>query len=366
MRRLIFLLLIGVCSSGCRSILSGHGKGEVETTCLPVPIQTPRELQKTTLPDYVIEPPDILRIEVPRLIPQSPYSLSPGDALLVQVTSPDGTLLLDQVLNVELDGSLQFGSPFDDPHKGETAAERVDGPLNVAGITVNEARRLIKAHIARTITEPAVRVSLEQFAAMQPVSGEHLVGPDGRVNLGSYGSVVVAGLTVDEARMQINMQLSQYLQQPNASVDVYAYNSKHYYVILQGAGLGDRVMPFPVMGNETVLDALSNVEGLSGTSSEQIWVARPGMNFCEGHQVLPVNWPALSQLADTSTNYQLMPGDRVFVREDSLVAFDTKLGKIIAPLERVFGVVLLGTNTVSRLDFYQQFGQNLGNNTIVP
>ncbi|MEQ9408767.1 MAG: polysaccharide biosynthesis/export family protein [Fuerstiella sp.] len=355
----LYILISILCLPGCAAFSAGSA--DVETSFLPVPMELPRELQKTTLPDYRIEPPDILRIEVARLIPKSPYSLCPGDALQIQVAGADGTLMLEQILNVELDGTLQFGSPFDDPNNSEDPSLKIDGPINVGGLTVNDARQLIRTHISKTVAQPSVRVTLEQFAALQPIGGEHLVSPDGKVNLGAYGQVYVAGLTVEEAREQINEQLSQYLQKPDASVDVYAYNSKHYYVILQGAGLGDRVMPFPVMGNETVLDALSNVEGLSGTSSEEIWIARPGRNYCNGHQVLPVNWPALSQFADTSTNYQLMPGDRVFVREDSLIALDTKMGKIIAPVERLLGVILLGTNTVSRLDFYQQFGQNGGN-----
>lgn len=349
--------------SGCATF---NTSGKAEVSFLPIPPEMPRELQKTTLPDYIIEAPDILRIEVPRVIPKSPYTLSPGDGLLVEVVGADKEYVND-VLFVELDGTLQFGSPFDDPN-GETDPQlAVEGPITVSGLTVPEARKLIVEHISKTIVSPSVRVSLKEFANLQPVSGEHLVSSDGTVNLGSYGRVYVVGMTVDQARQQINEKLSEFLQNPNASVDVYAYNSKKYYIILQGAGLGDRVAQFPITGNETVLDALSNVEGLTGTTSEDIWVSRPGNNVFDGHQVLPVNWGAITQLADTSTNYQLMPGDRVFVKEDHLVAFDTKFGKIVAPLERLLGIALLGTNTVSRIEFYEQ-GPNggFGNNGNTP
>ena len=77
-------------------------------------------------------------------------------------------------------------------------------------------------------------------------------------------------------------------------------------------------------------------------------------------QVLPVDWNAITQGAVTDTNYQILPGDRVFVRENALIAADTHLGQFIAPLERIFGVVTLGTNTVSRIQFYKQFGRNGG------
>ncbi len=359
MRLCIFTLIL--CLPGCLSL--SYSKRNVEPRLLPVPQELPRELQKTMLPDYTIEAPDILRIEVSRLVPKSPYLLGPGDGLLVQAARPDGTLLINELLHVELDGTLQFGSPFDDPNQETDPSRRVDGPINVAGLVTADARELIAAHIAKTISSPSVRVSLNEFANQQGISGEHLVASDGTVNLGTYGRVRVTGLTIDEARDRIDEHLSDYLQNPNAAVDVFSYNSKTYYIILQGAGLGDRVMQFPVTGNETVLDALSNVEGLSGASSDEIWIARPGQNIFGGPQLLTVNWEAITQLADTSSNYQIFPGDRVFVREDCLIAADTQFGKVIAPLERVFGVLLLGTNTASRIQFYKQYGRNGGNNS---
>ena len=58
-------------------------------------------------------------------------------------------------------------------------------------------------------------------------------------------------------------------------VDVFAYNSKSYYLITSGAGLGDNVMRLPVTGNETVLDAVAAIGGLAQTSSTRLWISRP-------------------------------------------------------------------------------------------
>ena len=44
----------------------------------------PRELAMVTMPEYVIEPPDILRIDAIRLIPPSPYKVEPLDGLAIQ------------------------------------------------------------------------------------------------------------------------------------------------------------------------------------------------------------------------------------------------------------------------------------------
>jgi polysaccharide export outer membrane protein len=74
-------------------------------------------------------------------------------------------------------------------------------------------------------------------------------------------------------------------------------------------------------------------------------------------QILPVDWEAITALGATETNYQLLPGDRVFIAEDRLVAADTWVSKLVSPVERIFGFTLLGTQTVSNLRFFKQQGQ---------
>ena len=74
-----------------------------------------------------------------------------------------------------------------------------------------------------------------------------------------------------------------------------AYNSKVYYVITQGAGLGDNVRRLPITGNETVLDAISQVNGLSQVSSKKIWIARPAPHDFGCQQILPIEWDAITQ-----------------------------------------------------------------------
>jgi len=95
------------------------------------------------------------------------------------------------------------------------------------------------------------------------------------------------------------------------------------------------------------LDAISQINGLEQVSSKRIWIARPTPRPGEV-QVLPVNWVAITAQASTATNYQILPGDRVFVAEDKLIAFDTGLAKLTAPLERIMGFALMGVGTTSR------------------
>jgi len=93
---------------------------------------------------------------------------------------------------------------------------------------------------------------------------------------------------------------------PQVVVDVFAYNSKKYYVVTQGAGFGDNVAEAPITGNETVLDAIARVGGISQVSSTKIWIARPAPNGVGCEQILPINWEDITRGASTATNYQLM------------------------------------------------------------
>jgi len=128
------------------------------------------------------------------------------------------------------------------------------------------------------------------------------------------------------------------------SVDVYAYNSKFYYVITDFAGSGEQVVRLPHTGNETVLDSVSLVGGLSAVSSKKIWVARPAPTDCGNDQILPVDWCGITRRGQVKTNYQLMPYDRVYILGQPLTKVDTYMARVLAPINRALGAALLGTS----------------------
>jgi polysaccharide export outer membrane protein len=133
-------------------------------------------------------------------------------------------------------------------------------------------------------------------------------------------------------------------------VDVLAYNSKVYYVITDGAGLGEQVTRVPFTGSDTVLDAIGHISGLPPVADKKrIWVARRSPGHEHDGQVLPVDWCAITQRADTSTNYQILPGDRVYVKADRVRAIDNWINKMLSPIDRVMGSVLLGSQTVNSI-----------------
>lgn len=307
----------------------------------PVGQEPPRELAKVSLPAYRIEPPDIIQIEVLKLVPKPPYHIETADMLqiLVQGTLPDqpiaGYYLVDE------EGRVQLGPSY--------------GAVRVAGLTVDEAQRAIDLHLRQILRLPEVSVQLARPANVQQVTGQYLVGPDGTINLRQYGTVHLAGKTLAEARVAVEQHLSQFFDTPRVALDVVAYNSKVYYIITSGAGLGDHIVRVPVTGNETVLDALAQVQGLSQVSSTRVWIARPAPHgfYCE--QILPVDYEAITRGGATATNYQVLPGDRIFVAEDQSVALANWMGKLFGPVERVAGMAGLTASTIRN---YQYLGRN--------
>jgi protein involved in polysaccharide export with SLBB domain len=289
-----------------------------------------------TQPTYTVAPPDILLIDTLRVIPIPPYHIEPLDVLVIKSTTDLADKPVGGLYTVEPDGRVNLGFDY--------------GSVQVAGLTLEQAQDAVKAQLAKSVTNPAVTVSLAQSRAQQLIRGDHLVRPDGTISLGTYGSVYVAGMTLPQAKAAIEEFLSKFLYKPEVSVDVFAYNSKVYYVITDGAGVGEQVVRLPSTGNETVLDAIGQIGGLGPVSSKRhIWVARPApAGNCEP-QILPVDWNSIVRCARTDTNYQLLPGDRVYVMAEPLETTNTWLGRVIAPVERVFGITLLGATVFQQL-----------------
>ncbi len=293
------------------------------------------ELAMRPLPSYRIEPPDVINIDLPRLVPLPPYRAAVYDVLMIHVSNALSDQPIDGYFMVEADGVVNLGPAY--------------GTARVKGLTLPQAKKAIEKKLDMVVHEPEVSVQLARVYGSQQVSGQYLVGPDGTINLRSYGLVRMTGLTVPEAQAALEKHLAKYLVAPELSVDVVAFSSKVYYVITQGAGLGDNVRRFPITGNETVLDAISQINGLSQLSSTKIWISRPSAADAKKGTILPVDWKAITQRGATASNYQILPGDRVFIAEDHLVTLNNDVSKAISPAERVLGFIGLLESTIRGL-----------------
>jgi protein involved in polysaccharide export with SLBB domain len=232
----------------------------------------------------------------------------------------------------------------------------VTGPLP-APPAPNECRPALLPPYVIGPTDVLLIESLEGLKT-QAVRGPHLVGPDGTVRVGMYGAAMVAGLTLDQARVAIAEVIHSRLKQDEVklddvlkgvSVDVLAYNSKQFFIIADGGGQGDQVITLPITGNDTVLNAMSKINGVPLIGSKHhIWVARLTCPGCPETR-LPVDWIGITKRGEGTTNWQLLPGDRIYVQADGFYAADRWLGKMLAPVERVMGAILLGSQTVNSI-----------------
>jgi polysaccharide biosynthesis/export protein len=195
------------------------------------------------------------------------------------------------------------------------------------------------------VVEPPDLLLVEVLEAIpgRPISGERLVRPDGSITLGFYGDVHVAGLTLPEVKEKIVRHLQKFISDENLDlveidengetvidpatakpkpldpresatvfVDITAYNSQVYYIEGEVASPGR----LSVTGGDTVLDAIHFAGGLLPSADRS--TVRLIRSYPKGSpvQVLPIDYEEITMGTDSSTNYQILPNDRLVVRRN--------------------------------------------------
>ena len=221
----------------------------------PRALSRPASWQRCRCPPTALNRRTSFRSRSPKLVPLPPYHIEVFDLLHISVLGTLPEQPINGLFLVDGEGRIELGPGY---HL-----------VRVVGLTIDQASQAIEAHLRESLRTPEVSVQLARPSNLQQVSGQYLVAADGTVNLRQYGSVPMAGKTVFEARLAVEQQLSQFFETPKVSLDVVAYNSKVYYIVTQGAAVGDSAVRVPITGNETVLDALCQVHGLSQVSSKR-------------------------------------------------------------------------------------------------
>jgi polysaccharide export outer membrane protein len=317
-----------------------------------------------------------------------PVAFTPNSQMPMGAPMPAGNGPVLDGSDAAAPGSIILPPPRPLGSSAPVAVVHDGGHVSPASPYPNVPREFEKMALPPYVVEPPdillIQASDRITLRLQPIQGQHLVGPDGTVNLGVYGKVRVAGLTLEQVADAVaarlleimpgllrglkdvkdgkevaNSDLAQTfkdegftsveLVKKELQVDVLVYSSKFYYVITDGGGYGQQVYPIPVRGNETVLDALANINGLPAVASKKrVWVAR-ATRAGQPPKILPVDWQEITKCGGSATNYQLFPGDRVYVDSNNLIKADSFLAKLYSPILRTFGVTLLGASTVNTI-----------------
>ena len=308
------------------------------------PPSVPHELAKVSLPPYVIESPDILTINALRLVPRPPYRIEPLDTLGIRVTETLPEQPIQGVYGVEADGRVNLGFNY--------------GSVSLGGMTIGEADLAINQHLRKSL-KPGyqVNVILSESRGLQLIRGTHLVQTDGVVNLGLYGTVYVDNMTIPQAKEAIEGHLSQFLVKPEISLTVSGYNSKVFYIVTDGGGVaGEQISRLPMVGKTTVLDALGQVGGLPFHAATcKMCLVRPAPAESCAAMVLAVDYKGIVRRGETATNYQILPGDRLYVKAAPLLTFDAYMGRVLAPLDRLIGSTLLVNGAIGSFQSISTF-----------
>lgn len=170
------------------------------------------------------------------------------------------------------------------------------------------------------------------------VQADQIVQQDGTIDLGTYGRVSVVGQSAEEIQSHISQVISRVeiaklengielashssglaaahspLADFGVNVRLVNQDSATFYVMGEVNAPGS----YSLVGNETVLDAIISAGGLGTKANDhQIVLVRPQTDG-QPRIVLPVCYQQIVQLGDVSSNYQLLPGDRIYVPAISL------------------------------------------------
>jgi len=198
------------------------------------------------------------------------------------------------------------------PLTGQARRVRISVPP-----TAPIARELDKTVATPYFIEPGDELLVEPASFDSPLRfpTDQAVLSDGTIDLGKYGRVIAAGFTIEQIEEVVESIVRQReqgeLEPADLAVNVRLIDpqSKVYYVLGEVNAPGS----YNLIGRETVLDAILTAGGLTDSAAScQIILARPtAPTGCR--VVLNICYKQIVQLGDTATNYQIMPGDRIFV-----------------------------------------------------
>jgi len=348
--------------------------------------------------DHIVEPPDLVMVEVLEALPGRPIS---GERLV----KPDGTISLGFYGDVYVTGmtlkqvkvaiikhlstylnddALGLEMVTDEAEIGKEATERPaipelpkasrnpfepDDPKDKTKPRPSSERsrsiprpikprpvsgRSTATHIpVRRIRSRSAQLDLQDQQPLAPAQDPI------KIPLGTQGKVTItiepnAQESIDlptarDAGVDQNLRrvIVSPAESPHVFVDITAYNSKNYYV------LGDVLVTgkLPWTGNETVLDALQYAGGLlSSAEPKDIRVVRPARGG-KPARVYKVDLDAIQNKGDVTTNYQIFPNDRLIVGRNEVVKKTAEIDRLNAPIQAVTGILLQEAFMLRALQF---------------
>ena len=140
------------------------------------------------------------------------------------------------------------------------------------------------------------------------LSGDQLIGPDGTIRLPLIGTVMAAGLTLDELTQRLTQSLRRFLRDPKVVVALKQLPPMFRRIYVLGAVKMPGAYALPTGGSATVIDAIA----LAGGFAEEADLERVRI-FQKDGRVLTVNLKNFQADGFRLNGSTLQPGDLVWV-----------------------------------------------------
>jgi protein involved in polysaccharide export with SLBB domain/capsular polysaccharide biosynthesis protein len=202
----------------------------------------------------------------------------------------------------QLPGVPQFGASIN-PYLAEWQRRLTLGPGDVLGLAIYGRPDLSRTDI--------------------------VVGPDGRINWLQIQDLVVTGLTIDELREKLDVELAKYYSHARAMVTPSLYVSKKYVILGKVLDKGVFTLDRPM----TLIEAVARSRGFETGLYDQNTVELadlPRSYLIRKGQRVPVDFERLFFQGDLSQNVLLEPDDFLFF-PSSTVNEVYVLGSILLP-----------------------------------
>lgn len=224
---------------------------------------------------------------------------------------------------------------------GQFLTDEAETVLEATPAQPGQPRELAKTPLANHAIECGDVLTIEAIDLDSQLSlpADQLVAADGTVDLGEYGRVRLAGVSLEEGERLVEQHVRGQIIRRDALVGRVSHRQKsdpealarrlnrlavnvrliepvhRFYVLGEVNAPGS----FPLAGHETVLDAIVSAGGLTSSADPcKIVLARP-THPGECRIALPICYREIVQLGNASTNYQIRPGDRIFVATRSCI-----------------------------------------------
>jgi polysaccharide biosynthesis/export protein len=172
------------------------------------------------------------------------------------------------------------------------------------------------------------------------ISRQVLVRPDGKISFDLIGEVSVGGKTIPDVRQEITDRIKDFIVSPDVTVTLEESNSRRYYIFGEVARVGG----FPLVGRVTAVEALAQAGG--ATRFAALNSSRLTRPIPEGQGLYPVRYADITEGGDPTTNYELQPGDVIYVPANTSARIGYALQVIFFPIQQVLGLGAGGARTV--------------------